>query len=218
MYRKYVKRILDITLSILLFVILLPLLLVITVWLFVVNKGTPFFLQNRTGKGERIFVIIKFKTMNDKKDASGNLLHDAERLTGIGKFIRKTSLDEIPQLLNVIKGDMSLIGPRPLLPEYLPFYTPYHRRRHEIRPGITGLAQVSGRNILKFSKRFALDVQYVDQIGFLLDCKIIWRTIIKFFHTEDIIAGQTVEEVDDVGVSKALPAYHFKKNIRDATL
>jgi lipopolysaccharide/colanic/teichoic acid biosynthesis glycosyltransferase len=218
MYRKYAKRILDITLSVLLFVILFPLFVIITLWLFVVNKGTPFFLQKRTGKMEKIFVIIKFKTMNDKRDSSGNLLRDAERLTRIGKFIRKFSLDEIPQLLNVIKGDMSLIGPRPLLPEYLPFYTPYHRRRHEVRPGITGLAQVSGRNTLKFSKRFELDVQYVDQLGFILDCKIIWLTLIKFFHTEEIVTGQTVDEVDDVGVSKALPVNHFKKNIHDATL
>jgi undecaprenyl phosphate N,N'-diacetylbacillosamine 1-phosphate transferase len=211
MYRKYTKRILDMTLSVLLFVILLLPFLVIALCLFIVNRGSPFFLQKRTGKNEMLFVIVKFKTMNDKTDASGNLLRDAERLTQVGKFIRKTSLDEIPQLLNVIKGDMSLIGPRPLLPEYLPFYTPYHRRRHEVRPGITGLAQVSGRNSLKFSKRFALDVQYVDQLSFLLDCKILWRTITRFLHTEEIRTGQTVDEVDDVGVSKALPAYHFKK-------
>lgn len=179
--------------------------------LFFSNRGYPFFFQVRPGKNEELFRIIKFKTMNDKRNSNGDLLPDAERLTAIGKFIRRTSLDEIPQLLNVIKGDMSLVGPRPLLPEYLPFYSSYHKRRHEVKPGITGLAQVSGRNSSKFSKRFNLDVQYVDSISFNLDCKITWLTILKIFQTNDIRTGQTVDEVDDVGVSINLPAYHFKQ-------
>src|SRR5690606_31873546 len=147
----------------------------------VANNGRPFFLQPRPGKGGEVFKIIKFKTMNDKKDADGNLLSDAERLTPIGAFIRKTSLDEIPQLINVLKGDMSLIGPRPLLVQYLPLYNEFQKRRHEVRPGMTGWAQVNGRNTISWDKKFEYDVWYVDHLSFLLDMKILLLTIKKVF-------------------------------------
>lgn len=211
MYKQVFKPFLDFIIALAVFALLLPVFIIITTVLYIANDGKPFFYQIRPGKNEKLFTIIKFKTMNDKKDASGNLLPDVERLTLMGNFIRKTSLDEIPQLLNVIKGDMSLIGPRPLLPEYLPFYNTNHRRRHEVKPGITGLAQIAGRNSIKFSKRFALDVEYVNKVSFLLDCKIIWHTITRLFKSEEIRTGQTVDEVDDVGVSKNLPAYHFRR-------
>ncbi len=214
MYRNFFKRFLDLTLSTIGFCILLPAFIIVGLALSISNKGNPFFVQTRPGRNEKLFRIIKFKTMNDKRNSTGELLSDAERLTPIGKFVRKTSLDEIPQLFNVIKGEMSLVGPRPLLPEYLPYYDEQQKRRHEVKPGITGLAQVSGRNSSKFSKRFKLDVEYVDNLNFVLDCKIIWLTIKKVFQTSDIGAGQTVDEVDDLGISKNLPSYHFsKKNI-----
>ena len=186
MYRLFIKRFLDFSLSFIGFICLFPLFFLVMVGLFFVNDGKPFFYQLRPGKNGKIFKIIKFKTMNDKRDSNGNLLPDAKRLTKIGLFVRKTSLDEIPQLLNVIKGDMSLVGPRPLLPEYLALYSETQRRRHEIKPGITGWAQVNGRNAISWTKKFEYDVWYVDHISFLLDLKIILLTIKKVFIREGI--------------------------------
>lgn len=186
LYRNYLKRVLDLLVSLIAFCLLLPLFIVVTALLFIANQGSPFFVQARPGKNERLFRLVKFKTMNDKKDAAGNLLPDGERLTGIGRFIRKTSLDEIPQLINVIKGDMSLIGPRPLLVEYLPLYNNAQKRRHDVRPGITGWAQVNGRNAIGWTKKFELDVWYVKNLNFLLDCKIIVFTLMKVVKSEGI--------------------------------
>ena len=176
----------DFTIALLLLLVLSPVLVITIVGLYIANHGKPFFFQLRPGKNERLFRIIKFKTMNDKKDAAGNLLSDAERLTSIGSFVRKTSLDEIPQLLNVIKGDMSLIGPRPLLPEYLPLYNETQKIRHEVKPGITGWAQVNGRNAINWQQKFANDVWYVDNISFLLDLKILFLTVKKVFISEGV--------------------------------
>src|SRR5690606_16659658 len=150
------------------------------------NNGQPFFVQPRPGKNEKLFKIVKFKTMNDRKDANGKLLPDADRLTPIGKWVRKTSLDEIPQLINVLKGDMSLVGPRPLLPEYLPLYNDRQRRRHEVHPGITGWAQVNGRNAISWTRKFELDVYYVDHVSFALDMKILWLTVMKVVRREGL--------------------------------
>lgn len=186
MYRKLLKPVLDFILALIGFVILCPVFICVTISLYFANKGKPFFFQLRPGKDGKIFKIIKFKTMNDKKDAHGNLLPDAERLTPVGAFIRKTSLDEIPQLLNVIKGDMSLIGPRPLLPSYLPLYNDFQRRRNEVKPGITGWAQVNGRNAISWERKFELDVWYVDHMSFLLDLRILLLTIKKVFVREGI--------------------------------
>lgn len=185
-YRRIFKPVIDFLVSIGLFIILLPVFLTILFLLIIANQGSPFFFQRRPGKNSRIFKVIKFKTMNDRKDQFGNILPDSDRLTRLGRFIRKTSLDEIPQLLNVIKGDMSLIGPRPLLVEYLPLYDEYQRRRHEIKPGITGWAQVNGRNALTWSQKFEYDVWYVDHISAGLDFKILWLTVAKVFKSEGI--------------------------------
>ena len=187
MYRRYIKRILDFIFALMGLVVLSPLLLVVTVWLHFANKGAgAFFTQERPGKDERIFKLYKFKSMTDERDAEGNLLPDGKRLTPVGRFIRKTSLDELPQLWNVLKGDMSFIGPRPLLVQYLPLYSASQRRRHEVRPGITGWAQVSGRNAINWEKKFSLDVWYVDHLSFRLDCIIIWRTVVKVLRREGI--------------------------------
>ncbi len=195
MYKHFFKRVLDLSVALIGFIIAFPLFLLITIGLAFANNGRPFFFQRRPGRHNRIFSIIKFKTMNDKKDASGNLLPDADRLTPIGAFVRKTSLDEIPQLLNVIKGDMSLIGPRPLLVQYLDLYSPSQLRRHEVRPGITGWAQVNGRNAISWSKKFELDVWYVDNISFRTDFKILLLTIKKVIRSEDINqTGQATTE------------------------
>jgi undecaprenyl phosphate N,N'-diacetylbacillosamine 1-phosphate transferase len=160
----------------------------VTISLYIANRGEPFFFQPRPGKNGKIFKVIKFKTMNDGKDANGNLLPDNERLTPIGSFVRKTSLDEIPQLLNVIKGEMSLIGPRPLLIQYLPLYNAHQARRHEVRPGITGWAQVNGRNSISWQQKFDYDVWYVDNVSFTLDLKILFLTLKKVFVQEGISA------------------------------
>lgn len=189
MYKKYIKRIIDFGLSTFGFVILSPFFIVITVFLFFANQGQPFFIQERPGKMGKIFKIVKFKTMNDRKDKNGNLLTDADRLTKVGIFVRRTSLDEIPQLLNVIKGDMSLIGPRPLLVNYLHLYSQLQNRRHEVKPGITGWAQVNGRNAISWDKKFELDVWYVDNISFRLDLKILFMTIKKVVKSEGINAA-----------------------------
>ncbi|MEO6838218.1 MAG: sugar transferase [Ginsengibacter sp.] len=186
LYRKIVKPGLDFIISLFIFIALLPVFFIVAMLLFIVNRGNPFFLQLRPGLNENLFYVIKFKTMNDKKDISGNLLPDSKRLTSIGKFIRKTSLDEIPQLLNVIKGDMSLIGPRPLLVEYLSLYNDFQKRRHEIKPGITGWAQVNGRNAISWKQKFDYDVWYVDKLSFDLDIKIFFLTIEKIFKSEGI--------------------------------
>ena len=186
-YKRYIKRIFDFTLSLIGFIIISPIFIILWIWLTIANKGAgALFFQERPGKNERIFKVIKFKTMTDERDASGNLLPDAERLTKIGRFVRSTSLDEIPQLLNVIKGDMSLIGPRPLLVQYLPLYNDTQRRRHEVRPGITGWAQVNGRNAISWKQKFEFDVWYVDNISLSLDVKILVRTILKVFKREGI--------------------------------
>lgn len=186
MYRNFLKRLFDLTASVIGLIILSPVFLVVTGALFIVNQGKPFFFQKRPGINGRIFRIIKFKTMNDRTDSQGNLLSDAERLTPAGAFVRKTSLDEIPQLINVIKGEMSLIGPRPLLPEYLNLYNDFQRRRNEVRPGITGWAQVNGRNAISWEKKFEYDVWYVDHISFALDLKILLLTVKKVFVSEGI--------------------------------
>ena len=186
MYKNFFKPILDFILALTGFLVLLPVFLFVTLALFISNNGKPFFFQNRPGKNGKIFKIIKFKTMNNRKDASGKLLSDAERLTPVGAFVRKTSLDEIPQLINVLKGEMSLIGPRPLLPSYLALYNDFQRRRNEVKPGITGWAQVNGRNAISWEKKFEYDVWYVDNISFLLDMKILLMTVMKVFKSEGI--------------------------------
>ncbi len=186
MYNNYIKRILDFILSLTGFVILLPVFSVVTIFLAIANRGRPFFFQVRPGKDEKLFKIIKFKTMNDKKDGQGNLLPDAERLTKIGAFVRKTSLDEIPQLINVIKGDMSLIGPRPLRTKYLPLYSDVQKKRHNVLPGITGWAQINGRNSISWTQRFEYDVWYVENQSFLLDLKIFFKTIKKVIIRDGI--------------------------------
>lgn len=196
MYKPFLKPTLDFTVAFIGILLLSPILIVATIALFIANQGKPFFLQPRPGKNGTTFTIIKFKTMNDKKDAAGNLLSDAERLTKIGALVRKTSLDEIPQLINVLKGDMSLIGPRPLLIEYLPLYSEVQRRRHEVRPGITGWAQINGRNAIRWQQKFEYDVWYVNNMSFLLDIKILFLTVKKVFVREGISQdGQVTIEV-----------------------
>lgn len=196
MYKNFFKRIIDFSASLIGMILLSPIFLFVMIGLFFANQGKPFFFQSRPGKNERIFKIVKFKTMNDKNDKNGNLLSDAERLTKIGSFVRKTSLDEIPQLINVIKGDMSLIGPRPLLIQYLPLYNETQKRRHEVRPGITGWAQINGRNAISWQQKFEYDVWYVDNISLWLDIKIIFLTIKKVFVREGISQdGQATTEV-----------------------
>lgn len=192
MYRNFFKRILDFICSLIGFIILLPVFLFVTLFLTIANNGKPFFFQQRLGKNNKIFEVVKFRTMNDKKDAQGNLLSDKDRLTSLGRFIRKTSLDEIPQLINVIKGDMSLVGPRPLLLEYLPLYDEKQIRRHEVRPGITGWAQINGRNAISWKDKFELDVWYVDNISISLDIRILLLTILKVFKSEGISSDTSI--------------------------
>lgn len=212
MYKCFLKRVMDFILSLIGLIIFSPIFILITIGLYFLNDGKPFFFQKRPGFNEKIFSIIKFKSMNDKKGIDGNLLSDSERLTKIGLFVRKTSLDELPQLINVLKGDMSLIGPRPLLPEYLDLYSKEQKRRHNVRPGITGLSQVKGRNNMKFSKRLINDVYYVDNLSLKLDFKIFIMTINSiFFKSKEVINGQTVDDIDDIGLSRNLSKNHFKK-------
>lgn len=192
MYRIIFKFLIDYILSMLGFLVISPLFLIVTVSLFIANKGEVFFVQQRPGKNTRIFKVIKFKTMTNERDANGNLLPDAQRLTRIGKFVRSASLDEIPQLLNVLKGDMSLVGPRPLLVEYLPLYSPEQARRHEVKPGITGWAQVNGRNALSWQQKFEYDVWYVDHISLYLDLKILIKTVLKIIKQEGINQSDNV--------------------------
>lgn len=187
MYKNALKRAIDFIIALCLLLVISPILLFITIWLHFANKGAGvFFTQERPGKNGKIFKVIKFKTMTDERDANGSLLPDADRLTKVGRFVRSTSIDELPQLLNVLKGDMALIGPRPLLPQYLPLYSKEQARRHEVRPGITGWAQVNGRNAISWTKKFELDVWYVDHCSFLLDVRIIFLTIKKVFIREGI--------------------------------
>ncbi len=192
MYKTYIKRILDYLIAFFCLLVFSPIFIIFTISLFFANQGKPFFFQLRPGQNAKIFKIIKFKTMNDKKDAHGALLSDEQRLTKIGNFVRKTSLDELPQLINVLKGDMSIIGPRPLLPEYLPLYNETQKIRHEVKPGITGWAQVNGRNAISWEQKFEYDVWYVDNQSFLLDCKIVYLTIKKVFKREGITAENSV--------------------------
>ncbi len=196
MYSNFFKRLFDFIIALVALILLSPIFIVVMIGLYFANQGKPFFFQARPGLNEKIFKIIKFKTMNDKKDPNGNLLSDAERLTPIGAFVRKTSLDEIPQLINVLKGDMAIIGPRPLLPQYLPIYNETQKRRHEVRPGITGWAQVNGRNAISWSKKFELDVEYVDNLSFLMDVKVFLTTFKKVFNSEGISQdGQATMEM-----------------------
>lgn len=190
------KRLSDFFAALVLLILLSPVILVIWIFLAFANQGKPFFFQKRPGKDERIFTIVKFKTMNDKKDALGNLLPDGERLTPVGRLVRKTSLDELPQLFNVLIGDMSLVGPRPLHVRYLPRYSDFQRRRHEVVPGITGWAQVNGRNAITWEEKFRLDVWYVDHRSFVLDLKILWLTVMKVLRSEGITSATsaTMEE------------------------
>jgi lipopolysaccharide/colanic/teichoic acid biosynthesis glycosyltransferase len=189
LYPRFFKRLIDFTAAFFGLLLLSPLLLALALILYFANQGKPFFFQERPGKGGRIFRVVKFKTMNDRADANGKLLPDKDRLTAIGKFVRATSMDELPQLLNVLKGDMSLVGPRPLLVRYLPLYNARQARRHEVRPGITGWAQVNGRNALSWPERFEHDVYYVDNLSFALDIKILWRTVLKVVQREGINAA-----------------------------
>ena len=187
MSKYFFKRLIDFIIVFCVLVVIWPILLIITLWLHFANKGAgAFFAQERPGKGGKVFKVIKFKTMTDERDADGNLLPDADRLTNVGRFVRSTSIDELPQLINVLKGDMALIGPRPLLVQYLPLYSKEQARRHDVRPGITGWAQVNGRNAISWTKKFELDVWYVDHCSFWLDVKIIFLTIKKVFVREGI--------------------------------
>ena len=195
MYKTVFKPFLDFLISLIILLAISPLFLIITIVLMLYYKGNPFFTQDRPGKNEKIFKIIKYKTMNDNKDSNGNLLTDLERLNSIGYYLRKYSLDELPQLINVLKRDMSLIGPRPLLVEYLPFYDEIQKCRHNVRPGITGWAQVNGRNAISWEKKFEYDIFYVNNLSFLLDIKIIKLTILKVIKKEGINQNGKVNDV-----------------------
>lgn len=196
MYQKYIKRLLDIILSLLAIIIIFPIFLIIGILVLMFIGQPAIFRQKRPGKNEKIFTMYKFRTMTNKKDEDGNLLPDELRLTKLGKFLRKTSLDEIPEFINILKGDMSFVGPRPLLVEYLPYYTEEEHHRHDVRPGLTGLAQVSGRNLLNWDDRFKKDIEYIKNITFRKDLKIILKTIKKVFAREDIIIRGTGNIVD----------------------
>jgi undecaprenyl phosphate N,N'-diacetylbacillosamine 1-phosphate transferase len=192
-YANYIKRLLDIAVSLLILILISPIFLIVFVCYLIKNEN-PFFVQERPGKNSRIFKIIKFKTMNNKLDEKGELLSPMERITPMGALMRKFSIDELPQLINILKGDMSLIGPRPLLPEYLKLYNNTQRRRHEVRPGITGLAQVNGRNAISWEEKFNFDIYYVDNISFAMDLKILYLTIIKVLKADNINAGKVTME------------------------
>lgn len=189
LYKSFLKRTLDVAVSGLALIVLAVPMAGVALWLSIANEGAgAFFFQNRPGKGGKIFRLVKFKSMNDRRDADGNLLPDGQRLTRAGRFVRSTSIDELPQLWNVLRGDMSLIGPRPLLVEYLPLYSPEQARRHEVRPGITGWAQCHGRNAITWARKFELDVWYVDHISFATDCRIVWTTLLKTIRRDGISA------------------------------
>ena len=197
MYKSFFKRLLDFCISLTALVCLSPVILLVTIWLHFANRGAgAFFFQERPGKDAKIFKIIKFKSMNDARDANGKLLPDKERLTKAGKFVRTTSIDELPQLINVLKGDMALIGPRPLLERYLPYYSDREKLRHTVRPGITGLAQVNGRNALDWDSKLELDAQYAENLSFLLDLKIFFKTIKKVIKHDGVIADKKENYLD----------------------
>ena len=197
MYKNFFKRIIDFTIVFIALLIIWPILLVITIWLHFANKGAgAFFTQERPGKDGRIFKVIKFKSMTDERDENGNLLPDAQRLTKVGRFVRKTSIDELPQLINVLKGDMALIGPRPLLPEYLPYYTEREQLRHTVRPGITGWAQVNGRNNCGWNKKLEYDAYYVEHLNFGMDCKVFLMTI------KNVLSGKDINVIPGLKASK----------------
>lgn len=198
MYKHFFKRLIDFILVLCVLLVIWPILLIITVWLHFANKGAgAFFTQDRPGKNGKIFKVIKFKSMTDERDENGNLLPNELRITKVGAFIRKTSIDELPQLFNVLKGDMALIGPRPLRVDYLPLYSKEQARRHEVRPGITGWAQVNGRNTISWTKKFEYDVWYVDHLSFVLDMKIIFMTVMKVLKRADINSSE-----DKIGIEK----------------
>lgn len=201
MYKHFFKRFFDFWISLTALLVLSPILIVITLWLTIANKGAgAFFTQERPGKDAKIFKVIKFKSMTDERDAEGKLLPDAQRLTKVGRFVRSTSIDELPQLINVLKGDMALIGPRPLTPVYLELYNDFQRRRMEVRPGITGWAQVNGRNHCKLSKKFEYDVWYVDNVSLVVDIKILWLTVMNVLKRSDVGEGATdMKDIDDLG-------------------
>ena len=197
MYKHFFKRVLDFCISLVALICISPILLVVTIWLHFANKGAgAFFLQERPGKDAKIFKVIKFKTMTDERDADGNLLPDEKRLTKVGKFVRSTSIDELPQLINVLKGDMALIGPRPLLVKYLPYYTEEEKLRHTVRPGISGWAQVTGRNTITWEKKLALDVEYVRKLSFIMDINVILKTIKNVLNRKDIVL-QAIPDLDE---------------------
>lgn len=206
MYKLFFKRVFDFLISLIVLIIISPILLVITIWLHFANKGAgAFFTQDRPGKDGKIFKVIKYKTMTDERDMDGQLLPDALRLTKVGRIVRSLSIDELPQLFNVLKGDMALIGPRPLLPIYLQLYSPEQARRHEVRPGISGWAQVHGRNHCKLSEKFKLDVWYVDHCTLGTDLKIIWMTVMNVLKRSDIGEGAgDMKDVDDLGFSEKI--------------
>lgn len=215
MYKHFFKRFFDFWISLIALICISPILLIITIWLHFANKGAgAFFFQDRLGKDGKIFRVIKFKTMTDERDADGNLLPDAERLTKVGRFVRSTSVDELPQLINILKGDMSLIGPRPLLDQYLWVMGDFQKRRMEVRPGISGWAQVHGRNHLKLSKKFEYDVWYVDHCSLWLDIKIVWMTIQSVLNRSDIGEGNAdMKDIDDLGyLPRILEILEQKKN------
>jgi lipopolysaccharide/colanic/teichoic acid biosynthesis glycosyltransferase len=196
MYRQFIKPLFDVTVALAALIFLSPLFLAVMIFLLISNNGKPFFFQPRAGKNGRIFRVMKFKTMNDKRDANGELLPDADRITSVGKFVRKTSLDELPQLINILKGDMSLVGPRPLLVEYLPLYNERQQKRHHVMPGITGWAQVNGRNAISWDQKLEFDAWYSENQSFLLDIKIAFMTVFKVLRSEGINAegSATVEK------------------------
>ena len=214
MYKHFFKRVFDLSTSLIVLICISPVLLIVTVWLHFANKGAgAFFSQDRPGKDAKIFKVIKFKTMTDERDEHGELLPDAQRLTKVGRFVRSTSLDELPQLINVLKGDMSFIGPRPLLPQYLLVFNDFQKRRHEVRPGISGWAQVHGRNHCKLSKKFEYDVWYVDHCTFTTDLKIIWLTLMNVLKRSDIGEGAgDMKDIDDLGFSSRLRELLNKDN------
>lgn len=202
MYKNFFKRFLDFTLALCVLIATSPILLAVSVALHFANKGAGiFFTQARPGKNGRIFRVIKFKTMTDERDAAGTLLPDHQRMTRVGKFLRKSSLDELPQLFNILRGDMAIIGPRPLLPEYLPLYSPEQARRHEIRPGVTGWAQTNGRNAISWKKKFELDVWYVDHVSFALDVKILFLTALK------VVKREGINQSDAPGTEITMPKF-----------